>query len=117
MDQSALDSPQASPEPLRTLASQFVNHQRSIENHVLNTAIAFWLLCRLSLEPASWPGRLAAGVLHFLMVLSPALIITAITADGFGTSLISWTIVAVSYGGGWSVVPLGPYTLAYSSRL
>jgi hypothetical protein len=43
---------------------------------------------------------------HFLMVLLPALALTAITRDGYGRSLVAWIIVAVFWGALLSIVPL-----------
>jgi hypothetical protein len=106
MDQLALESPESNAETLRALAGQYVQRHCSIENYFVNSAIDFWLLRRLGLEPLSWPGRLVAGVFHFLMALLPALILTAVTSDGSGAPLVSWTIFAIGYGGLFAVAPL-----------
>jgi hypothetical protein len=47
-----------------------------------------------------------AEMFHFLTVLVPVLVLTAITRDGSGAALISWIIVAVGSGGEWGIVPL-----------
>lgn len=106
MTQVAWESAEASPERLQALADQIVNHQSSVQNYVLNVAADFWLLRRLGLEPLSVPGRLVAVVFHFLTVLLPALVLTAITRDGHAPSLVAWIIVAVFWGGLLSIVPL-----------
>ena len=106
MNQSAPESPEDSVETLRALAGQYVNRHSSIGNYIVNVATDFWLLRRLGLEPLSWPGRLVAGVFHFLMALLPALILTAITSDGSGAPLVSWTIFAVGWGGLFAMAPV-----------
>lgn len=106
MKQTDLDSAEASPEALQALADQIVDRQSNIQNYILTVAIDFWLVRRLGLEPLSVLGRLVAAVFHFLTVLVPALVLTAITHDGSGAALVSWIIVAAVWGGMWTIVPL-----------
>ena len=106
MTQTALESPESSPEVLQTLADQIVNRQSGIQNYVLNNAIDFWLVRRIGLEPLSVPGRLVSAVLHFLTILVPALVLTAITRDGSGAALVLWIIVAPLLGGFVSMLPV-----------
>lgn len=96
MDQPALDPHEANPESLRTLVGEYVNRHSGIENYVVYSSIEFWLLRRLGIAPLSWPGRLAGGLIHCLMVLLPALILTAMTGQWADAPLLSWTIVAVA---------------------
>jgi hypothetical protein len=87
MKQTDLDSAEVSPETLQALADQIVNRQSGIQNFVLNNAIDFWLVRRIGLEPLSSTGRLVSAVFHFLTILVPALVLTAITRDGSGAAL------------------------------
>jgi hypothetical protein len=106
MDKPASESSEADPESLRALADDIVNRQRNIQNYILNTAIDFWLVRRLGLEPLTVPGRLVAWTFHFLTVLVPAVALSAITGDGSGAALASWIIVAAVWGGIWTMAPL-----------
>ena len=99
MDQSALESPKDGAETLRALASQCVDHISGLENYFIHYSIEFWLLRRLAVDPMSWPGRLVGGLVVFLLVLLPALLLTAITVQWASAPLASWTVVAVGVGG------------------
>jgi hypothetical protein len=87
-----------------------------VENYYLNSAIDFWLVRRLGLEPLSVPGRLVGGIFHVLTFLVPALILTALTQGRSDMPLVSWIIVAVGISGFLSTNPL-TYRLVVPSRL
>jgi hypothetical protein len=99
MDQPAPDTQQASPETLHALADQYVDRHSSPENYFLCFAIESWLLRRLGLEPLSWPGRLVGGLVWLLMVLVPALILTALTGQWADAALGAWILIAAGFGG------------------
>ncbi len=99
MNQSAGESQRTDPELLRTLASQYLEYHRSVENYVLLFFAELGLLRRLGIEPERWPGRLMGGIFQFLVILLPALILTAITGQWADAPLPNWTIVAVAWGG------------------
>jgi hypothetical protein len=99
MNQSALDSPEDSAETLRALAGQYIDHHSNLENYFINFYVEARLLRGLGIESLSWRGRLVAGFVSFLMLLLPALILTALTGEWAGVPLVSWTVVAVAGGG------------------
>ena len=74
--------------------------KRGPENYFLFGAIGFWLSRRVGLDPQSWPGRTFAGLCHFLTILVPALILTAITGQWENTAVLPWAAAAVVYGAG-----------------
>jgi len=92
-------SQQANPEVLRALVDQYVDHHSDLRNYILTFAIEYRLLRRLGIDPWRWPGRLAAGVIHLLEVLLPALILTAISGQWADAPLSSWAIVAGTWSG------------------
>jgi hypothetical protein len=99
MGQPAVESKTADPEALRALVNEDVDYHAGVENFVVAFGIEYWLLRRLGIEPRSWPGRLAGGVIHFLIVLLPALILTALTGQWADAPLLTWAIVAAAWGG------------------
>jgi hypothetical protein len=99
MNQSALESPESNAETLRALAGQYIDRHSGVENYVVWPSLEVWLLRRLGLEPLSWLGCLVGGIINFLMVLLPALILTAITGQWASIPLLSWIIVAAIWAG------------------
>jgi hypothetical protein len=99
MDQSAFEFQEADSESLHALAEQCVDYISGLENYFNHYSIEFWLLRRLAIDPMSWPGRLVGGLMVFLTVLLPALILTAITRQWASAPLASWTVVAVGIAG------------------
>jgi hypothetical protein len=84
---------------VRALAGQYVARHGSVEKWAFYFFIEFWPLRRLGLDPLNRLGRLAGGLFWALMVLLPALILTAITGHWADAPLLSWTVVAVGVAG------------------
>ena len=105
MTQASLDSPEASPEALQALADQIVHRTRNIEDYFPITSIEFWFLHRLGIQPASWSGRLTAWLIHFLMILLPALILSVASGKLADAPLVLWILAAASYAGAVCVLP------------
>lgn len=108
MNQTDSDSAEASPEALQALADQIVDRTRNIENYFPITSIEFWFLHRLGIQPASWSGRLTAWLIHFLMILLPALILSVLSGQLADAPLVLWTFASASYAGAVCVLP-SPY--------
>lgn len=99
------ESKEAGPELLRALSAQYVDHHSNIGNYAPFFFIESWLLRRLGIEPWRWPGRLAGGIIHSLMILLPALILTSLTGRWADAPLFSWTIIAIAWGASAMVGP------------
>jgi hypothetical protein len=70
-----------------------------METVIVYSAIEIWLLRRLGVEPLSRRGRLVAWLIHFSMILLPALLLAAVTSQWGSVPIITWTIIAAVYGG------------------
>jgi len=102
-----IESQQAHPEVLRALVDQYVDNHSNASNLVMTFAIEFRLLRWLGIDPWRSPGRLAAGVIHSLEALLPALILTTISGQWADAPLSSWVIVAGTWGAtGMIALPL-----------
>lgn len=99
MTQPASDLPGGSPESARALAAQVADHNRRMENHFFQISFEFWLSRKLRIDPLGGRGRVVAVVFHSLMLLLPALLLTAITGQWASVPWAAWIIVGVGYGG------------------
>lgn len=97
MNQPASDLPGGNSRSTRALAARVVDHNRRMENHFFQISLEFWLSRQLRIEPLSGPGRLVAVIFHSLMLLLPALLLTAITGQWAGVPwLTEWAQRIVS---------------------
>lgn len=116
MNPPAVESQETDPELLRALAGRYVDYHGSVDNYILAYSVEFWLVRRLGIEPRSWPGHLAGGMVQALIVLLPALILAATTGQWTDAPLLTWTGVALVWGA-TATVGLPLYETAISNLL
>lgn len=100
MLQATPDTLVADPEVLRGLADRYIAHHADLSNWFPIFTLEVALFRRLRIDPFRWQGRLAAFAFHSLVVLLPALILTAATGQWAAVPLLNWLVVAVGWGAG-----------------
>jgi len=83
---------------LRGLGEQFAERHKALEDYILGWFTIFGLLRRLGIDPLSWQGHLATGLLLIMFLLGLPLIITAIAGQWAVAEIQRWAIVAVTFG-------------------
>jgi hypothetical protein len=103
MSEPTLGSWDTRPESVRELANQHADRQAWMANWYPDFFVRFRFFSRLGIELSSRLGYLASFLFYFVLIVLPALIITAIVGQLANIPLLSWIIVATAAAGLYTI--------------